>query len=341
MAEIDIQAVDSHMFVSGIELASRDIHPYVVYSTLKGILGEPKREEEFENEEEPENEFVYGKWYWHIKLFDDYLTIYGYATTWYMKIWTADEQIAKETSTKFTDFIRKQAPKYLAQLRKLASATSGFVLQNPYAIYYHDAKKLLAKANEVKDSEWAAWTTVQKQRSDLYTSAFFLFIASFEGFLNLIYELYLKPSLRDERIYSRLLREQIDVKLRLAPVYCLCFKDEVIDHRTEPFQRLQYIADLRNDFIHANITKPMRIPVVKEDKYYFDAVNEFTGKYGLPRSVVELDIQHIKFVQQTIDDMVEIVIGAMKPHYHAFQYIVQDWEFYVEIVDDEYIIIDY
>ena len=57
----------------------------------------------------------------------------------------------------------------------------------------------------------------------LCRASFLLFIAAFEGFLNLLYELYLRPDLKDSRILGRLSREQIDLKILMAPVYCTCF----------------------------------------------------------------------------------------------------------------------
>ncbi len=61
-------------------------------------------------------------------------------------------------------------------------------------------------------------------------SGFLPICGSAGGFPKLIYDLYLRAELRDDRIVDRLSREQIDVKLRLAPVYCECFSGTPIDH---------------------------------------------------------------------------------------------------------------
>jgi hypothetical protein len=92
-------------------------------------------------------------------------------------------------------------------------------------------------------------------------TAFFLLVASFEGFLNLIYELYLEPSLREDvRARDHVNRLPIDLKLRLAPLYCTCFKDKVLPVG-ESFGRWQAVTNLRNNLIHANLSASMTLRV--------------------------------------------------------------------------------
>jgi len=160
-----------------------------------------------------------------------------------LKLSSEAEKIGKE----FQSVLRKHLPKIKGKIKKLASNPPWLLIQNPYAVYYSSAKNMLEKA-KVPDSKCA-------DISDYCRSAFFLFFASFEGFLNLIYELYLRQPLRDERISAKFSREQVDMKVRLAPIYCECFSDEIIDHRSEVFRNFQSLVNLRNDFIHANFTK--------------------------------------------------------------------------------------
>jgi hypothetical protein len=249
----------------------------------------------------------------------------------------SDRNFAKKIGSEFLEYLKLQSTKALAKLKSSSANATGYIFQNPYAIYFSSAKNLLEQGKSLIDSE-RPWI-VKKKQSDLIRSAFFLFVASFEGFLNLIYELYLKPSLRDERIYARLSREQVDIKLRLAPMYCLCFGVDTIDHKNDLFQKFQYIVDLRNDFIHANLTKPMRTAVVTEDKHEFLYEYEADGKYGLPKSIAALDVDDIKFVMETIEAMVNFVIEAMKPRQkHEFRPSILEEQIYVTVVDNEYII---
>jgi len=210
-------------------------------------------------------------------------------------------------------------------------------------LYFNNAENILERASQWSNEETikASWELYRLAGSgDLYRAAFFLYVASFEGLLNLIYEIYLNPALRDERIFNRLKREQIDIKLRLAPIYCTCFKHEVIDASTEEFHRFQYIVDLRNDFIHANITKPMKSSIVQEDDFVFWIDSEQSSKYGLPRDATELDQHHLKFVRRAILDMVKIILDAMKPRYkREFSQVIYDEAINVGIDDEEFIVI--
>ena len=198
-----------------------------------------------------------------------------------------------------------------------------FRLQNPFALYYNSAEVLLGKAEESDNNS-----------SDYCRSAFFLFIAAFEGLLNLIYELYAKPNLRDERIYDRLAREQIDIKVRLAPLYCSCFTNTPVDHHSEVFKRFHSIVNLRNDFIHANFTKPMKTPIVVEDSITFMVEQDTRDKNGLPKSIMDLIPPDIQTIKDSIDQMTGLLIEAMQPRFrHEFKRILH--EDYVQVLIDE------
>jgi hypothetical protein len=165
------------------------------------------------------------------------------------------------------------------------------------------------------------------------------FIAAFEGLLNLIYELYAKPDLRDGRIYDRLAREQIDIKVRLAPLYCCCFGSKLVDHHSEPFKQFHSIANLRNDFIHANLTKPMKTPIVIEDELSFAVEQTSRDKNSLPKSIDALYPQDIQMVKDNIDQMVELLIEDMQPRFrHEFKKILGEEYIHVLVEDGELIV---
>jgi len=330
MKETDLKRADIdilNMELPRCVIDTSTVYPYVAYSVLKQAIGEPSNE--FNDDE---------IWTWEVKAFDVYLYVYGTIDMeWKVSAYHSDKNLSEKVGNDFLMFLKQQSNKVLAKLKSLSTKATGYIFQNPYALYFTSAKNLLEQGETLVDTQ-RPWT-VQKKQSDFFRSAFFLFVASFEGFLNLIYELYLKPDLRDERIYARLSREQVDIKLRLAPMYCLCFSVDTIDHKNDLFQKFQYIADLRNDFIHANLTKPMRTAIVTEDKHDFMYEFETEGKYGLPRSIAALDVDNIKFVMETIQSMVDFVIEAMKPRQkHEFRPIVLDEQIYVTVVENEYII---
>ena len=326
---------DIYLRPSTFVLEVSDIHPYVAFSALTEWLGKPTAE--FNDDEE---------WNWQFKSGHTYLAVYKSCDdieSWKLLIYQTEmnQQEAGRAAEDFLSLLRKHLPRYLSKLKAAAPQATGYVFQNPFAVYFRSARDLLERASFLVPEEDTGWDDQFKrnERLDYCRSAFFLFVASFEGLLNLIYELYLKSDLRDERISSRLSREQIDVKLRLAPLFCLCFDDRAIDHHSEEFQRFQYVVNLRNNFVHANLTKPMRTSIVTDRNHDFVLLDESPAKYGLPQNIVHLDVDHIKVVQATIDTMVRLVLDAMKPRYaHELKPVVMEDNIWVSVVDNEYII---
>jgi hypothetical protein len=146
--------------------------------------------------------------------------------------------------------------------------------------------------------------------------------------------------LRDERIYERLARDQIDIKVRLAPVYCTCFSNNPIDHHSDAFKRFHSIVNLRNDFIHANLTKPMKTPIVCEDGHTFMVELDDREKDGLPKSFAILDPHDIEGVKESIDEMVELLIEAMQPRFrHEFRRIRSE-EYVSVLIEDGEVVVD-
>lgn len=340
MEKSDIQVVSREQFPAFdsrvLLLKPTDLSPYIAFSILKEWFGSSIPEEDE------------SKIQWNYYLFTPHLAIS--VCDWKLHSLSievfkreSDYDRVEQEAEEFVELLRKQVSKHLGKVKSAALRARGFVYQNPFALYFSNAESILEKASQGRDEETirTAFELHRLEKSgDLYRAAFFLYVASLEGLLNLIYEIYLNPALRDERIYNRLKREQIDIKLRLAPVYCTCFKHRVIDAKTEEFHRLQFIVDLRNDFIHANITKPMRSSIIEEEGFIFWIDSEQSSKYGLPRDAAELDLPHLKFVRKTILDMVEIILNAMKPRYkREFSSVLYDEVINVDIDDDEFIIL--
>lgn len=340
MKKSDIQIVNYKQFSvfdsRALLLKPTDLSPYVAFSILREWFGPPVPEVD-----EP-------KVQWHYYLFTPHLAIDVYDWKLYSLSIAVFERLpdyaqVEPEAKEFLELLRKQVTKHLGKIKSAASRARGFVYRNPFALYFNNAENILKRASQWRDEEMmkTSWELYRLAESgDLHRAAFFLYVASLEGLLNLIYEIYLNPALRDERIYNRLKREQVDIKLRLAPIYCTCFKHEVIDARSEEFRRFQFIVDLRNDFIHANITKPMRSSIVEEEGFVFWVDSEQSSKYGLPRDATELDQPHLEFVRKAILDMVEIIFDAMRPRYkREFSRVIYDEAINVDIDDGEFIII--
>jgi hypothetical protein len=241
-----------------------------------------------------------------------------------------DSTRAENIGNEFLELLRKYIPKSAAKVKKAVDDSDQFVLQNPFTLYHGSALDLL---EEVPDAGIDS--------SNYYRSAFFLFIAAFEGLLNLIYELYLKPELRDERIYERLSREQIDIKVRLAPLYCDCFADKSLDHNSEVFRRFHSIVNLRNDFVHANFTKPMKRAIIKEDGYTFVVEQNRRDKNGLPKSIDALTDEDLELIKDNIHQMIDLLADGMKPRFRReFRRILEEEYIQVVIEAGELIVVE-
>jgi len=234
-----------------------------------------------------------------------------------------DKKKAEKLGHAFLALLRQHIPKSAHKVKQAETKATGFFLQNPFNLYYQSAVNLLQQAQ-----------TPTTDASDYHRPAFFLFIAAFEGLLNLIYELYLKSDLRDARIYERLSREQIDIKVRLAPVYCNCFSDKTFDHTSDVFKQFHSIVNLRNDFIHANFTQPMKRAIVTEDGHTFIVEQSSRYKNGLPKSIDGLTKEDLELIKDNINAMTDMLVQSMKPRFRReFRNILP--EDYIEVAVEE------
>jgi len=125
----------------------------------------------------------------------------------------------------------------------------------------------------------------------------------------------LKVELRDDRVADRLVREQVDLKLRLAPVYCDCFAGQPIDHTTQAFRNFHRLVNARNDFIHANVTRAMKTSVVNYDGMTFLVNLERNQDATVPDSMSGFGIEETKSIKGTVDAILSQVLTSMKPRY--------------------------
>jgi hypothetical protein len=302
----------------------RDVSPLLAYYVLKDAFGQPNGQ----------TLYIGSQWVYDLRTPSALLSVYDRAFgpwTIAVELFDADEELARRQqggnpvriaeltrelwspesialaeriASEFLELIRKQAPRLLGREREAAKRAQEHLIQNPFPLYYTSAEKLLAKANE------------DAPNAEHYCrSAFFLFMAAFEGLMNLVYEIYIKPDLRDKRITEHLVREDIDIKVRLAPLYCGCFAGTTIDHSSETFRRFDTLVNKRNDFVHANFTRPMRKRIAVEDGFTFVVDPSKEEGSALPENVDSLGPAHIEVVKEIIDGMVTQVTEAMSVRY--------------------------
>jgi hypothetical protein len=297
--------------------------PYVVYRALKNQFGEP-------------NGSITTNTQWSYELatagamlrIQDW-KLYG----WTVEIYPDDKQKASADAfmRDIVSLFNTEAARSSALIKNIANNSKQFMLQNSYRIYFDSASTLLNLAEQSFD---------RQQRDILCRSAFFLFLSAFEGLLNLMYELYLKNSIRSNKDgRESVIRANLDQKILLAPVYCMCFSQEKMEFHDDTYDRYKAIRSLRNNFIHANMTQAMKTSVIMEDEKIFLLEPSRIKEFELPLIVSNLSVGHIKFVQKTVEDMKNAIVSAMSVHYrHDFARALEDDEIIVEYSEDQYLI---
>lgn len=297
--------------------------PYVVYRALKNQFGEPNGSVN-----------SYTQWSYELVMVGAMLRIQDWKLYgWTIEIYSDDKQKASADALmrNVVSLFNAEAARSGTLIKNLANNSKQFMLQNPYRIYFDSASNLLNIAEQSVD---------RQQRDILCRSAFFLFLSAFEGLLNLMYELYLKSSIRSNKDgRESVIRANLDQKILLAPVYCMCFSQEKMEFHNDAYDRYKAIRSLRNNFIHANMTQAMKTSVITEDEKIFLLEPNRVKEYELPLIVSNLSVAHIKFVQKTVEDMKNAIISAMSVHYrHDFAQALESDEIIVEQSEEQYLI---
>jgi hypothetical protein len=277
-----------------------DIPPYLIYTALRETYGPPNGEPGSSK----------AQWCYEIRGAGAHIRVRDWNQfSWVVDVYDdgGDGERGAAVGREFIRMVENLSARFAKRVKEVAKGSRHLIIQNPYKVYMSSAEGLLALAEAAPN---------QAEKEDLCRGSFFLFLSSFEGLLNVIYDLYLRPSLDDARIKSTLNRSHIDMKLRLAPLYCVCFSGDVIKYKGDELDRYMAVVDLRNDFIHANLSPTMKTAVVKEDGCTFPIEQRETNKYDIPKSLARLDVEHLRFVRQTIRDMAEAVLGSMN---HKFR----------------------
>jgi hypothetical protein len=297
-----------------------DPAPFVVYSALKQQFGAPNGEAG-----------KHGQWCYEFELADAMVRIQDWKLYgWTLEIYPDDKQkaTAQNIQEAVLALFTSEARRRDQDIKSMARTSTLSMQQNPFRIYFDSASNLLDLAEQNASSQ---------QRDTLCRSAFFLFLSSFEGLLNLMYDLYLKPSIRANRDgRDSVIRANLDQKILLAPVYCMCFTQETMDFPGDLYLRYKALRSLRNNFIHANMTEAMRTSVIKQDGAIFLLEPNRSKEYGLPLVVSGLDTTHLRFTKTVISEMKDAIVNAMSAHLrHDFAQALEGEEIIIERGQDE------
>src|SRR5713226_1090248 len=287
------------------------LSPLEAYLGLKSLFGEPNRED---------IDVTAQQWAFFIETDKARIMV----NDWKLESWSIhiyeqnkDKARAERLIKELERQIIQASAKHRAFCSKLLKSPAGHVIENPFALCYRTARELLEIAEQLSQKDGglpdAATKPDDSTGHTLCRAAFFHLIAAVEGWLNLVYEIYLKAELRDHRIVDRLAREQVDVKLRLAPIYCDCFPGKPIDHTTEAFRNFHRLVNTRNDFVHANVTTSMKTPVVSLDDMTFIVTTDNSENGFVPGLTSDLGIEDLGNITAIVDEILAQALASMKP----------------------------
>lgn len=325
---------DSGAIKRDFVLKPTSLSPYQAYKTLKEEFG-PPNSTMFDD--------MKSQWQYALQSPKAYFEIYDWKVfTWSIGVYLKKDikNSAEGVANNFLKAIENQASKYNSEIKAKLKSPDGIVIENPFMAYRETADSIFELLNELKEPkqdkdgklEFGGWM----KHYDLCRAAFIMYLSSVEGFVNLIYELYLRKQLREKRIYNRICREQIDLKLRLAPVYCECFKEDVLAYESEAFKQFHSLANLRNDFVHANLIKPMMNPVIYEDDIEFVIKTDSTTTIGIPSNFCEFESHHVQQAKEITQNLIDYVVSSMGPRYRReFEYVMDQEYIKVEYEDEQ------
>ena len=200
------------------------------------------------------------------------------------------------------------------------------IMDNPFHIYMTQAQNLLKTLPE--ESPYAG------------TAPFFLLWAALEGFVNMVYELYLDDAYRhDKRILGQLKRRNLETKLRMAPAFCHGFSLKVLPFAEEMVQFKDVVA-LRNELIHANLNSSMIGHEKELDGYIFvDAPKGIRAEYESATGSALLSKETLTAMFEAVENVVELVLQAMDVRYRQeLEKVLHRERFAARLIDGEYVI---
>lgn len=294
-------------------LKPESLVPYQIYTLLKERFGAPNSSM-FDDTK--------SQWQYSLQCNDAYFEVYDWKmSTWSIGVFLKEgvKRKAEDIADELHCLFEKQAGRLAGKLKSKIKESKACVIENPYLMYRTTADSLFVLAQEMKEVTVTGAGNINfhqwGQHYDVCRAAFIMYLSSVEAFVNLIYELYIRDELREKRIYERIVREQIDLKIRLAPAYCECFKKGVLDSETDVFRRFHSLVNLRNNFVHANFTKPMMTPLIHEDGIDFVLPSDSETLIGIPNHFGSLESNDVEIACNITQELIDYMVGEMRPRY--------------------------
>lgn len=293
----------------------RGISTFVVYKFLKDHFGQPNS---------PLNYIDFPPritWEYILKGPRRYLSIYD----WKLYNWSIGIRLSCEETTKYDDEARADANVLLDEIMKYAKTLeipiskgyqlieNAFKTKYSYGTYFSQS---LEKPFDISSIPELSQSVIARQSGSFEDNAIawasiMSFILSVEALFNIIFEIYLKKEISDDKALRQyIFRLPLTDKWLLFASLCTCFS-KPLDRKKQGYQSLKRLIDIRNSWAHVNISDDMRTYFIKEDKL------EFATK----RSPILKDIQPIissanytwaSKVKDDVDTIKLEILNAMK-----------------------------
>jgi hypothetical protein len=290
-------------------LVTEGVSPYVAYSFLKSHFGVPQ----YKVKTLAEYDKV--QWEYFIKGKNSYLRVYD----WKLFDWSigiarppiSSSPISpsipaspQEEKTALSDakLLFSYIKRYARTAAHVPVGTHRYQLvENVFQTNYSRGQQLL---------ELMATTTDYYSLSAMAWAAAVSYIFSVEGLLNLVYDIYLHKTIRENtELQQHLQRLPLTDKWGLASYMCYCFA-RPLKNNSLGYQSLKKLTNLRNEWAHSAITPEMRTFFLREDNLSFAATSA--------RAVQHFDIlgketDFVKQIRQDADTIVSEMVQAVRP----------------------------
>ncbi|RLF44281.1 MAG: hypothetical protein DRN29_08750 [Thermoplasmata archaeon] len=264
-------------------------------------------------------------WEWIIFTPAGLLSVYDYKGSWSIGYRGANIKPSKELiaeASALRDALIEEARKVHISKKQIKKSKVGGAILNPYALYCLTTEDLMNQANKIAEEIKSLqkekdihkfFEAISKSRivASLYRAAFMTTFLSLEGFINLVYTLFLKDRYRNDIFEKRLRNEMLPIKILEMDVYCHSFDHPPLKEQDELFAALQHFINIRNLFLHANISDAMEAHLVKLDGYLVVTRSEVEEKYGITSDMRNLTNAHIIRANKLVRKLVVKVLQAM------------------------------
>lgn len=322
-------------------LSPGSVHRTIIYKIMDETFGAPN--------------YIPGEkstWEWVVYTEAGLLTVYDIKGDW--SIATFYSKYSEEllvNATKLKEALFEEAKKVKPSKSQIKKNKVGGTIKNPYSFsrvmvdhLMLQAKKLEEESNKLQaERNFMKFAGSMKKTIEIinlnnviasfYKAAFMTTFLSLEGFLNLIFKLFIRERYRDDIFERKLKREILPIKILEIDIYCHSFKYSPFERGDELFSAIQHFIDIRNKFLHSNICEQTESHLVKIGKYIVTTEEELKVKFGLPSDFDKINKIHVIRAKKLVEKFVLKILQSMGKKVkvpftmvHSYQWISYFWD---------------